>query len=174
MPDDAQKEGIAPVGNDPTEGASAGKIVVLGIGNPYLKDDGVGILVAQELRSRRLGSDVLVYDSQTIEASLIWEFRQARALIIVDALTSGAPAGTVSRFRLAPKRGATEGIPSLHELRLHDLVDLAGLDVISSPVTIVAVEPKDCRLGEGLTEEVQAAVPKAVDEVSNLVSGMHP
>ena len=157
-------------GIDSNEEAYAGKIVVLGIGNPYMKDDGVGIVVAQELRKRGLGEGIVVYDSQTLEASLIWQFREANALVIVDAVQSGAPFGTVSRFRISPRDAPLEGVPSLHELRLHDLVDLAGFDLISFPVTIVAVEPKDCSLGEGLTEEMRGALPRAVDEVARVLT----
>jgi hydrogenase maturation protease len=157
-------------GIDLADDSCVGKTVVLGIGNPYMKDDGVGIVVAQELRRRGLGEDIVVYDSQTLEASLIWQFREADALVIVDALTSGAPFGTVSRFKIAPRGAQMEGIPSLHELRLHDLVDLAGLDVISFPVTIVGVEPKDCSLGEGLTEEMKDALPRVVDEVAKVIA----
>ncbi len=54
-------------------------------------------------------------------------------------------------------------------MQLHDLVDLAGMNLVSFPVTVVAVEPKDCSLGEGMTAEIQEALPKAVDEVVKLV-----
>ncbi|HYB45725.1 MAG TPA: hydrogenase maturation protease [Nitrososphaerales archaeon] len=169
-PDEHESGGDSLSGIDSAEDSYAGKIVVLGIGNPYMRDDGIGIVVAQELRKRGLGEDIVVYDSQTLEASLIWQFREADALVILDALTSGAPPGTVSRFKISPRGAPIEGIPSLHELRLHDLVDLAGLDLISFPVVIVAVEPKDCSIGEGLTEEMRSALPRVVDEVTRVLT----
>ena len=156
-------------GSDLPEESLVGRIVVLGLGNPYMKDDAVGILVARELRRKDLGGVAVVQESLTIDASLIWQFREAAALVIVDALKSGAPAGEVSRFTLAPRSAPIEDVPSLHELQLHDLVDLAGMNLVSFPVTVVAVEPKDCSLGEGLTAEIQKALPKAVDEVEKLV-----
>ena len=163
--DDHQSEGGSWFDTGPLDGSFDGKIVVLGVGNPYMRDDGVGIQVVHDLPSRGVGEEIVVQESRALEASLVWQFRHAAALVIVDALVSGALAGTISRFSVTPRAGPVEGIPSLHELQLHDLVDLSGLDMVSFPLIIVAIEPKDCSLGEGLTEELRAAVPRAVDEV---------
>ena len=150
-----------------------GRKVVIGLGNPYMKDDGVGIQVARQLKQMDLGNSVVVHESTSLEASLIWQFRDAAAIVVVDALASGASAGSVSRFTVAPRKGNISEIPSLHEMQLHDLIDLAGLNLLPCPLIIVAVEPKDSNLGEGLTDEVQAAVPRAVDEVIKLLGGAH-
>jgi len=151
-------------------GSSRGRIVVVCLGNPYMRDDGVGISVAGELKKGGLDESVVVYESRSLDASLLWQFRDAVALVIVDAVKSGAPSGSVSRFSLASRKTPLSGIPSLHEMQLHDLVDLAGLDILSCPVIIVAIEPKDCGLGEGLTEDLRAAVPRAVEEVMEVLS----
>jgi hydrogenase maturation protease len=156
--------------DDVLNASYVGKVVVLGLGNPYMRDDGVGIRVAEELKKRSLGEGVVVFESRSFDASLFWQFRNAAALVIVDALRSGAPSGSVSRFSLAPSKAPVTGIPSLHELQLHDLVDLAGLDVLYCPVTVVAIEPKDCSLGEGLTQNLRTAVPRAVEEVTKVLS----
>jgi hydrogenase maturation protease len=158
--------------DDTQSDVADGKVVLLGLGNPYMKDDGAGILIAGELKKRDLGRGVLVLASRFLDASLIWQVRNAAAIVIIDALRSGAPVGTVSRFSLTSRRTPMAGLPSLHELQLHDLVDLAGLDAVSCPLAIVAVEPKDCGIGEGLTKELIAAVPKAVDEAAELAKDL--
>jgi len=143
-----------------------GKRVVIGLGNPFMKDDGVGILAAKELRHRDLGVGVLVYEYQTLELSLLWQFRGASRVIVVDALRSGVTPGTVSMFAITPREGPVLDLPSLHALQLYDMFDLANqAGMLPCPVTIVGVEPKDCSLGEGLTDDVAAAVPKAVELV---------
>ncbi len=143
------------------------------MGNLYMRDDSVGIQVARQLKQMDLGNSVVVHESTSLEASLIWQFRDAAAIVIVDALASGASAGSVSRFTVVPRKDNISETPSLHEMQLHDLIDLAGLNLVSCPLIIVAVEPKDSSLGEGLTDEAQAAVPRAVDEVIKLLSGGH-
>jgi Ni,Fe-hydrogenase maturation factor len=51
-------------------------------------------------------------------------------------------------------------------MELHDLFDLASeAGLLTCPVTIIGVEPKDCRVGEGLSAELMSAVPSVIAEV---------
>ena len=151
---------------DPDETAT-GKTVVLGLGNPYLRDDGVGIVVAKELQRTNLGEGALVRAHQTFDLLLLSEFGGASRLIIVDAVRSGSAPGTVTEFEVAPGPGPLSSLPGLHSLELHDLIDLAGrIGFLSCPVTIIGVEPRDCGVGEGLSLEVERAIPKVVAMVA--------
>jgi hydrogenase maturation protease len=151
---------------DTWDASFEGKRVVIGLGNPYMKDDGVGIQAAKQLRHLDLGAGVMVFEYQTLELSLLWQFRGASKVIIVDALKSGGRAGTVSTYVITPRDGPLPALSSLHALQLYDMFDLANqAGLLPCPVTIVGVEPEDCNLGEGLTEEVSAALPRVVDAV---------
>ena len=144
----------------------AGKSVVIGIGNSYMKDDAIGIRVANELRGRDLGSDVYVYDYQAMDLSLLSYFQKASKVIIVDALKSGSPPGTVTKYSISKKEGPLLELPNLHELQLFDIMDLAnqaGFFPVSP--TVIGIEPEDCTAGEGLTERVTDAVPVALAKV---------
>jgi hydrogenase maturation protease len=151
-----------PIAPDPDELAT-GKTVVLGLGNPYLRDDGVGIAIAKELQRRNLGEGTLVRAHQTFDLWLLSEFSGASRLIIVDAVKSGSAPGTVTEYDLAPRPGPLYSLPGLHSFELHDLIDFASrTGLLSCPVTIIGVEPKDCEVGEGLSPEVERAVPGVV------------
>lgn len=151
---------------DISEASFEGKRVVVGLGNPYMKDDGVGILVAKELRRRNLGAGVLVYEYQALDLSLLWQFRGASMVIVVDALRSGGSAGTVSTYSIKPREGPLLQLPGLHALQLYDMFDLANqTGTLPCPVTIIGVEPGDCNPGEGLSQEVSASIPRVVDAV---------
>jgi len=149
-----------------------GKSVVIGLGNPYMRDDGVGIEVARELGRRGLGPEVLVYEYQTLELSLLWQFRGASKIIIVDAMKSGGSIGTVTTHRITPREGPLLDLPSLHSLQLYDMFDLANQSgMLPCPLTIIGVEPSDCNPGEGLTEPVAAAIQRAADTVIHALDG---
>jgi len=153
------KEPTAP---DPDELAT-GKTVVLGLGNPYLGDDGVGIAVVAELQRRNMGRSFLVRAHQTFDLWLLSEYSGASKLIIVDAVRSGSAPGTVTEYDIAPRPGPLSSLPGLHSLELHDLVDFASrMGLLSCPVTIIGIEPKDCEVGEGLSPEVERAIPEVV------------
>lgn len=148
------------------EEGKEGKSVVLGLGNVFMRDDGIGIHVAREVGQRNLGKEVLVYDYQEMDLSLLEYFQGASKLVLVDALKSGKPPGTVSKYSIAPREDPLIQLPSLHGLQLFDIFDLANqAGLLSCPVIIVGVEPKDCSPGEEMSEELAAALPRAVDEV---------
>jgi len=142
---------------------ATGKTVVLGLGNPYLRDDGVGIAVATELQRRGMGGRTLVQAHQTFDLGLLSEYGGASRLIIVDAVRSGSAPGTVAEYEVAPSPGPLSPLPGLHSLELHDLIDFASrMGLLSCPVTVIGIEPKDCEVGEGLSPEVERAIPEVV------------
>ncbi len=143
-----------------------GKVVVIGLGNLYMRDDGVGIRVAQDLKKRELGEDISVEEYPEMDLTLIGNLHGASRIILVDAVKGGKEPGTVSKFEFAPRKGDLFELPSLHSLELSDVLDLASsAGILTCPVVIVGVEPKDDSLGYGLSPEVEAAVPKAVETV---------
>jgi len=137
--------------------------VVLGLGNQFLKDDGVGLAAARELQRQNLGEGVLVRAHQTFDLWLLSEYGEASQLIIIDAVTSGSSPGTVAEYEVAPRQGPIDSLPGLHSLKLHDLIDFASrTGLLSCPLTVIGVEPKDCGVGEGLSPEVERAIPRVV------------
>ena len=131
-----------------------------------MRDDGIGIRVAEELRHRSLGKDVNVYEYQQLDLSLIERLQGASKVLLVDALQSGKLPGTVSKYSIAGADGPPVQLPSLHGLRLGDLFALAGnAGLLDCPVTIVGVEPRDCRPGERMSLELEASLPSVVNEV---------
>jgi hydrogenase maturation protease len=143
--------------------------VVVGIGNRYLKDDGIGIEVADELAGS-LGDGVLVRSYQSIDLTLLAQFEGASKVILVDALRSGGPPGAVSKYAITPNKKPLDSVSGLHSLELEDVFDLATqAGLLTCPLTIIGVEPKDVSPGEGMSDELTQAVPRVlsaiVDEV---------
>ncbi|MGA2875609.1 MAG: hydrogenase maturation protease [Nitrososphaerales archaeon] len=138
----------------------------MGIGNPYMHDDAIGLEVASELRKRRLGETVVVYDYQAMDLSLLMYFKDASKIVLIDALKAGEIPGTVSKYSVPVSKEQLPNLPSHHEMQLYEIVDLARqTGVLECPIVIVGVEPKDCSPGEGLSFEVNEALPKAINAV---------
>ncbi len=142
------------------------KTVVIGLGNLYMRDDGFGIRVAQDLKKKELGENVSVQEYPEMDLTVIENLHGASRVIVVDAVRGGKEPGTVSKFAFAPRKGDLTELPSLHSLELSDVLDLASsTGILTCPVVIVGVEPKDDSLGNGLSPEVEAAVPKAIEAI---------
>ena len=152
---------------DPLWRSADGKVVVVGLGNVYMRDDGVGIRALAELRKLELGDGVLLYDYTEMDLSLVSYFGGASRVIVVDALRAGLPPGTVSKFMVKGEGGPVSHL-NLHELQFYEVFDLAiQAGILTCPVVIVGVEPKDWGVGEGLTQELETALPGIVGAVAD-------
>ena len=150
---------------EPWEISSKGKIVLLGIGNSYMHDDAIGPRVLEELRKLKVSDKVLLFDYRSLDLALLGYFKDSSRIVIVDALKAGMDPGTVSKYVVSSTNDSSSNTPGLHELELHDIVDLASQTGVTCPIVVVGVEPKDCSLGEGLSAEVEESLPNVINEV---------
>ncbi len=149
------------------EEGTATRILLMGIGNVLLSDDGVGVHVIRALdeqeRAGTIHRPVALRDGGTIGLELFNEFENLAALIVIDAAEMGAMPGTVRTFKgpdmdaqlLGKKRTA-------HEVALADLVMTAKLTgCLPRRRALVAVQPGSIEWGLSPTAPVRAAVPRA-------------
>ena len=149
--------------------------IVIGVGNPLLGDDGVGIRVAREL-SRRLGdrSGVTVTELYAGGLRLMEAMVGFERALVVDAMVSGScPPGTVRRF--APDElGTTRNLRCAHDTSLPAALAMGGMLGLSLPeeIRVWGVEAACCEeFGETLTPPVDRAVPGLVEELARQLEG---
>ena len=145
------------------------KTLILGLGNPLITDDSVGLRVAAELRRILAGRPGVDVDEDYWGGLRLME-RMAgydRA-IIVDAIATGAPPGTI--HHLAPGSMATQRSASAHDVNLPTALALgrqAGLQLPADElILLVGIEAEDIlTFGERCTPAVEAAIGPAVRDV---------
>jgi len=149
-------------------------ILVLGLGNLLLSDDGIGPAVLEQLAisSAQWPKEVEFVDGGTQGLALLAQLHGRRAVIIIDAFESGAPPGTVHRLTLNDLRAISPGRPSTgHEGNAGELLAAAQLlGQLPDRLFIVGVEPEKLGTGYGLSDAARQAIPAAVDQVSSLLS----
>jgi hydrogenase maturation protease len=115
-----------------------------------------------------LGDKVIVYEYQAMDLSLLLQFKGAAKIILVDALKSGSPAGTVSKYDITSTAGPLLKLPNLHELQLYDMLDIASeTGLLACPVVVIGVEPKDVSPGEGLTDTLADAIDTLISQIKS-------
>ncbi|MHB1020223.1 MAG: hydrogenase maturation protease, partial [Coriobacteriia bacterium] len=145
------------------------RVLVLGIGNVLMLDEGVGNRIAVELeRNYRFGEDVRIVDGGTMGYGMIHLFRGVEFLLVVDAMDGTALApGTV--VRISPKDFAPNQVMhSLHDLRFVDVLQAAQLIDIMPEADCIGIQVENMSPAEltiGLSEPVEAAVPRAIGAV---------
>jgi hydrogenase maturation protease len=148
------------------------KVLILGIGNLILKDEGIGVHAVQALEEQDLPPGVEVIDGGTSTMDLLSVIYESDRIIVIDALKAGGEPGAIYRC-LPEDLTATSDRPlSLHQIGLLDVLGMARQLGGKAAVVIIGVEPKEISWGMELTEEVQAAVPKVIEAVKRELRGL--
>lgn len=146
--------------------------LILGVGNPLMADDGIGVLAVQHLRARTdLPPHVTVADGGTDGLGLIPLMEAHRRVILVDAVPMGLPAGTVRRFTWQDVRatGHTSTL-SLHQSDLTDALVLAEtLNCLPTEVVIYGVQPHNTEWDQPVSGAVARALPALIEALINEV-----
>jgi hydrogenase maturation protease len=148
--------------------APPGDVLVLGVGNVLMRDEGVGVHVAREIARDRssIGDEVRVVDGGTLGLDLLPLIADARTLVIIDAVDLGDQPGSVSVLRGDAVHGALGGHLSPHQVGVGDLVAVARLtDTMPPRLALVGIQPGVISIGLELTAAVEAAVDVAVELV---------
>jgi hydrogenase maturation protease len=146
--------------------------LIVGLGNPLRGDDGVGVRVAESLAGLALPDAVEVVDGGTPGLELVNLMEGWLRVILVDAAHVGREAGQFVRFTLDQARlpGQDEHL-SIHAAGLRDALLLAQvLGVLPDEVIIFGVQPACLDWHEGLSPEVEAALPALVQSILKEVS----
>jgi hydrogenase maturation protease len=154
------------------------KILVIGLGNPILGDDGVGWVVAKEVESRvSVEGGTLEVDYLSLGGlSLMERLVGYEKVILVDSLTTGKhPQGEVIMFTLEDLVDLTSGhTTAAHDTSLKTALATGRQLGASLPddrdIHVVAIESQHVYdIQEGLTPTIAAAVPEAVQKVLGLL-----
>ena len=150
------------------------KTLVLGLGNPLLTDDGVGLRVAQVLQDRLTGhSDIEVGLDYWGGLRLMERMVGFDRAIIIDAIVSGNPPGTIRS--LHPGDIPTQRSASAHDVNLSTALQLGRIANVHLPedkaILLIGIEAEDVQtFNEQLSPEVEAVVPDAVELVLNTIA----
>ena len=141
-------------------------VLVIGIGNEYRGDDAAGLAVARQLKERA-GEAFTVLEHSGEGASLLESWKDARVVLLIDAVRSGAAPGTVHRFD-----ATTRALPSTmfrhstHAFSVVEAVELArALGRLPQRLIVYGIEGKEFESGTSLSPKVESAVPGVVKKV---------
>jgi hydrogenase maturation protease len=143
-----------------------GKILVIGVGNPFRQDDGAGLAVARKLKELADGTFSVVEEGGE-GATLLESWKGAGALLLLDAVQSGAEPGTIHRLD-----AISQALPvnmfrdSSHAFGIAEAVELArALGRLPETLIVYGIEGKEFQAGTGLSHEVESALPVVVERV---------
>ena len=144
-------------------------IIVLGLGNPLMSDEGIGGFVIEELaKAGRWGSEVEFVDGGTAGMSVLHLLAGRKKAIIVDCAFMGTVAGTIKKF-------GPEDVVSVKKMAHQSLHDVDILKVIAisermgerpGDIIIFGIEPEKVEARQGISQALSSRVDEYIAEIS--------
>lgn len=150
-----------------------GQILILGIGNTLMGDEGIGVHVVRRLHEQALPAGVECLDGGTGSFILLGPMQEAGRIILIDATIDGQPTGTVRRLTPKFSRDYPRTLTA-HDIGLKDLLDAFYLlgrqpEVILYAISIAPPHEVDLELSPELQERIPHFAALVVDEVNTLL-----
>ena len=142
------------------------KIVVIGIGNLLLMDEGIGVHTINELEKHDLPGSIEIYDGGTGGFKLIDLMHGAARVIFIDAVETGKAPGSVTIFRAEDVHSIyNKKKYSLHDTDLMEIIKMA--EMLGNPpmIEIVGIQPKTINYGTTLSKELAGSMSNIVNSV---------
>lgn len=154
---------IGPEDNGPRQG----RILIAGLGNSLLQDDGVGVHAVRELQKGSLPG-VLAVEVGTAVLDALHLFEWADKVLAIDAMEAGGPPGTIYSF----------GVGDIEECglqaSLHELSLLAALrflpEGVRPEIAVLGMEPETIDYGLELSPALQASLPRLVQAAGEIIA----
>ena len=143
-------------------------ILILGVGNYLMGDEGVGVHLIQEMARRTLPDYVDILDGGTGGFLLLNCFEAYRTVIFVDATMDGKEAGTINLIR--PKFASDFPIAlSVHDVGLKDMIEAVYLTNLHPDIHLFTISVEEITpMTVALSSKVAAAIPSAIDQILDL------
>ena len=142
-------------------------VLILGLGNILIEDEGVGIAAIEHLqRNYHFPDEVELVDGGTSGMALLDDIRHREKLIVLDAVRTGAPAGTLVILKDENVPAFFRSKISPHQTALSDV--LAALTLTgdkTSDITVIGVVPHSLKTRIGLSDIVTSQFKTMIDSV---------
>lgn len=152
--------------------------LILGVGNPLRRDDGIGSKVIRLLKQNRankksrykLSADIDLLDGGSDGLGLIEYLKEYKKVIIIDAVEMKLAPGTIRVFtpREAVMTIKTDSL-STHGFGIAELIKLAKELDINPELIIVGVQPEDVSFGEKLSYSVASVLDKLIKIILKII-----
>ncbi len=153
-------------------GVNKDRILVMGVGNDLLKDEGIGVHVVKAMDRVPLPENVTLINGGVAGIDLLEHIREADRLIIIDAVDAGGEPGAVFRFSPDEVRVMLdEHKATLHQVDLFDTLKLAKFLDCYPQTIIIGVQPKEISWGLEPTPDLTSRIPRIIDLVLGEIQG---
>lgn len=154
--------------NSYNSGYEAEDVKIIGFGNKYRSDDGIGIRVIEELKRLDIFNDIEIIDGGTCGTDLLFLAKECKKIIIIDAIDTGISTDDVVCIKASDIKEFIKKdcrSLSLHDLNLSDILKLIEALKIDTDISIIGVKPINIDFGEHLSPEIENKIPQMISMI---------
>ena len=145
-------------------------VLVLGVGNILLGDEGIGVHVVRELEKEKLPGNVELMDAGTALFSIVHLLKKRKKVIVIDAAKGGEEPGTIYRILSSQIENEHSKILSMHEMGLRECLVTLEQEGVFQDIVIIGVEPDLIDWGVQLSSRLQQKLPEIIRAVLSEIS----
>lgn len=144
------------------------RLLILGLGNYLMGDDGAGIHLIKELRKEKIPVGVKLIEAGTAPINYLEEISKSKKLIAVDIIKGGEKSGTVYKLNLKDLKETA--VNDAHGFSLFDVINIAqSITGLPKEVDIYGIEPQKVNLNTILSKPVENSVKKIKKIIYNII-----
>lgn len=152
-----------------TEIQDENRILILGVGNYILKDEGVGVHAVEYMQDKKLPDHADLLDGGTGGFYLLSVIQNYKKVILIDATMDGKEEGTVSVLKPKFSNDFPKALTT-HDIGLKDLLDSANLLGLMADVHLITVTVENIQdMGTDLTPKIKEVLPKIYETVLSVL-----
>jgi len=141
------------------------KLLVLGVGNILLMDEGIGVHAVHELMKETWPDDVDFIDGGTFTQDIFYLFREYETILVLDIVKAGKAPGTIYRLSESDLRKDESQTLSLHDIDLLDSLSMTELMGHKPELHVIGVEPEKLDWDMEMTPTLQKLFPQYLEIV---------
>ena len=146
------------------------KILLIGIGNEFRSDDGIGLIIVRQLQNKQISS-IVIKEASGEGAALMEAWKGYKSVIIADAVSSGAKPGTIfiidAGKELVPAKFFHY---STHAFSVAEAIELAReMKLLPPRFLVYGIEGANFSAGTTISQGVQDSVHQVVEQIVNKV-----
>ncbi|UWG97988.1 HyaD/HybD family hydrogenase maturation endopeptidase [Dehalobacter sp. DCM] len=142
------------------------KIMIMGVGNVLLSDEGLGVRILDAFDKDALPDNVELIEGGTAGLELVHLIKDVDFLILVDAVNAKSEPGSVFRFRPEDIRILPDAFEvSFHQVGIIEVLNVADLLGNAPQTLIYGVQPKSLDWGMEVSEEIKAVFPQLIQQI---------
>ena len=153
------------------------KLLVLGVGNILLTDEGIGVHAIREFWEEEWPDSVDFIDGGTFTQDLFYLFQEYENILVLDVVKGGREPGTIYRLEEKDLRDNEEQSLSLHDIDLLDSLKMAEMLGTRPLLTVIGIEPQSLGWDMEMTPVLKAAFPKFLEaarrEIRKILGILH-